>query len=190
MSLTVLFFAQSASATSPDYQIVTRDVGSPVLSMAIHGGKIETGTSELASTLASDYNYNYYSLMGEMNSNNYLLHVTATQFDEPTALKMVAKSSITISVHGCIGSNQFTYIGGRDTNLMAKIQNSLVNSGFTCLTPPSNLAGASPANICNKNLKGEGVQLEISLGLRQQFLKDNATLQRYAATINNAISSK
>ncbi|MBA1337038.1 MAG: hypothetical protein HPY66_3474 [Firmicutes bacterium] len=205
--LTILMFSQPTAAVSGDiynnfkelssnkvknvdYKIETNVTDSDVIVIAIHGGKIEKGTTELAYALSSHNNYNYYSYMGIKSKGNLELHITSDKFDEPTALEMVSKSKTTLSIHGCSGSEEFTYIGGLDTELGNRIKASLTKYGFTVLDTPKNLAGISPNNIVNKNMNGRGVQLEISKGLRTQFLSgNNDRLKSYVSAISEAISS-
>lgn len=205
--LITLIFAQSATAASVDiyrnfkelrsntvenvdYEIETTVTDSDVIVIAIHGGKIEKGTTELAYALSSHNNYNYYSYTGLKSKGNSTLHITSEKFDEPTASEMVSKSKTTLSIHGCSGSEEFTYIGGLDTELGNKIKESLTKYGFTVLDPPKNMAGISPNNIANKNMSGRGVQLEISKGLRTQFLSsNNDKLKSYVLAISEAVNS-
>ena len=205
--LTILMFSQSSAAASGDiykdfselssnevksidYKIETNATDSNVIVIAIHGGKIEKGTTELAHALSSHNNYNYYSYLGLKSKGNLKLHITSTKFDEPTALEMVSKSKTTLSIHGSSGSKYFTYIGGLDTELGKKIKESLTKYGFTVLDAPNNLAGISPNNIVNKNMNEMGVQLEISAGLRTKFLSsNNDSLKRYVFAISEAVNS-
>jgi phage replication-related protein YjqB (UPF0714/DUF867 family) len=175
-----------------DYEIETNvtDSPSPVAVIAIHGGKIEQGTTELAYALSSRNHYNYYSYLGVKSKGNATLHIASDQFAEPTALKMVVESETTLSIHGCAGSEEFTYIGGLDTKLGNKIKESLTKYGFTVLDAPKRLAGLSPNNIVNRNRSGSGVQLEISRGLRTQFLSsNNDSLKSYVLAISEAVNS-
>ncbi len=173
-----------------DYKIETNVTDSHVIVTAIHGGKIEKGTTELAYALSSHNNYNYYSFLGLKSKGNLKLHTTSNKFDEPTALEMVSESETTLSIHGASGSEEFTYIGGLDTALGKRIKEALTNYGFTVLDAPKNLAGVSPDNIANKNMNGMGVQLEISAGLRTQFLSsDDDSLERYVLAISEAVNS-
>ncbi|MFZ7104940.1 MAG: poly-gamma-glutamate hydrolase family protein [Peptococcaceae bacterium] len=173
-----------------DYKIETQETDSNVIVIAIHGGKIEKGTTELAAALSSHNHYNYYSYLGLKNKDNLTLHITSDKFDEPTALEMIGKSQKTLSIHGCSGLEDFTYLGGLDTELGNSIKESLTKYGFTVLNTPENLAGTSPDNIVNKNMPKKGVQLEISKGLRTQFLaSNNDSLQRYVLAISEAVGS-
>lgn len=205
--LTVLMFSQPTVAVSDgiysnfrelnsdkvkdvDYKIETNVTDSDVIVIAIHGGKIEKGTTELAYALSSHNNYNYYSYMGIKSKDNLALHITSDKFDEPTVLEMVSKSKTTLSIHGCSGSEEFTYIGGLDTELGNRIKESLTKYGFTVLDAPKRLAGISPNNIVNKNMNGCGVQIEISKGLRTQFLSsNNDSLKNYVFAISEAVNS-
>ncbi|MEL7565146.1 MAG: poly-gamma-glutamate hydrolase family protein [Dehalobacterium sp.] len=205
--LTILMFSQLTAAASGDlynnftelssnqvenvdYKIETDVTDSNAIVIAIHGGKIEKGTTELAYALSSHNNFNYYSYIGLKSKGNLALHITSDKFDEPTALEMVSKSKTTLSIHGCSGSEEFTYIGGLDTELGNKIKESLTKYGFTVLDAPKNLAGISLNNIVNKNMNGWGVQIEISNGLRTQFLSsNNDKLKNYVFAISEATSS-
>ncbi|WP_243141202.1 poly-gamma-glutamate hydrolase family protein [Alkaliphilus pronyensis] len=180
----------SNTVDDTDYEIKTTVTDSDVIVIAIHGGKIEKGTTELASALSFHNNYNYYSFIGKKTKDNSTLHVTSVKFDEPTALKMVSKSKTTLSIHGCSGLEEFTYIGGLDSELASKIKESLIKYDFTVLDTPKRLAGESPKNIVNKNISSKGVQLEISRGLRTQFLSsDSDKLKNYVLAISEAVNS-
>lgn len=173
-----------------DYEIEVNETESNVTVVAIHGGKIEKGTTELAYALASHNNYNYYSFLGLKSTDNFSLHVSSDKFGESVALQMVSESKRTLSIHGCDGEKEFTYIGGRDTELANKIKESLVKHGFTVKDAPENLSGISPDNIVNKNRDGRGVQIEISEGLRTKFLStDKNSLQSYLLAISEAVNS-
>jgi phage replication-related protein YjqB (UPF0714/DUF867 family) len=182
--------SSSNSKKDIDFKIETNITDSNVIVAAIHGGKIEKGTTELAYALSSYNKYNYYSYIGLKIKDNSALHITSDKFDEPTALEMILKSKTTLTIHGCSGSEEFTYIGGLDTELGNKIKESLTKYGFTVLDPPKNLAGISQNNIVNKNAGGRGVQIEISKGLRTQFLSGNSDrLKSYVYAMSEAINS-
>jgi phage replication-related protein YjqB (UPF0714/DUF867 family) len=70
--------------------------------MAIHGGKIEPGTSSLAKRIAGD-TFNYYSFSGRKWRHNWGLHITSTAFDEPVALSFASSSAVVVTLHGCMG---------------------------------------------------------------------------------------
>ena len=173
-----------------DYKIETNVSDPDVIAIAIHGGKIETGTTELAYALASRNNYSYYSYLGVKITDNFHLHIDSKEFDETVALKMVSQSETTISIHGCGGLDEFTYVGGRASELADKVKESLTKHGFTVLEAPAELAGMSPDNIANKNKKGAGVQIELSQGLRTRLLADGGNLmEKYVLAVGEAIDS-
>ncbi len=173
-----------------DFEIEVKETVSDVTVVAIHGGKIEKGTTELAYALASHNNYNYYSFLGLKRTDNFSLHISSDKFAELYALEMVSESDATLSIHGCEGTEEFTYIGGRDTELANRIKTSLTKHGFTVKKDtPKELAGISPDNIANRNIDERGVQLEISEGLRAKFLSSNKdSLQSYVLAISEAVN--
>jgi phage replication-related protein YjqB (UPF0714/DUF867 family) len=176
-----------------DYKIESKDIGSNAIIMAIHGGKIEKGTTELAKAISDLGSYNYYSFIGIKSSDNFSLHITSSNFDEKLARDMAAKSKFTVSIHGAAGTDKVTYLGGLDTALGKQIQKSLVAAGFVVKPAPEGLNGTDVQNIANSNLSGKGVQIEITRGLRDAFLTSagapSATLAKYAAAVNKGIKT-
>jgi phage replication-related protein YjqB (UPF0714/DUF867 family) len=173
-------FEELQTAEPNAFSIITRDInnGNTAQSLTLiftpHGGGIEPGSTEIADAIAdapTGADYDYYSFSGIKSSNNGTLHITSTNFDEPTCETMVAASNRTIGIHGCSGNNSIVYVGGLDNTLRATVATALTDAGFTVsTTPPADLAGTSPNNICNRNSISMGVQLEISKGLRQQMM--------------------
>jgi phage replication-related protein YjqB (UPF0714/DUF867 family) len=155
-----------------EYRLLVRaPSGSRLAHIAIHGGGIEPGTTEIADYLSGSGS-RYYSFDGMLVSGNADLHLTSTNFDEPQALELVAASDYVISWHGAAGDDLVTYVGGLDTEIGQRIKEALEGAGFTVAAGNSELDGDSPANITNKSARAMGVQMELSLGLRQSFFAD------------------
>lgn len=177
----------SKRSKGTDYRIESKDTASSVAIIAIHGGGIEVGTTQLAKAITALGKYDYYSFIGLLPSGNSVLHITSVNFDEPTALKLVAKSNLSISLHGSKGTDKTTYLGGLDKALGERIQSSLTAAGFIVKPSPGRLNGSSPKNIVNRNEIGRGVQLEMTRGLRDSFLSSPAITKKYAAAVHEAI---
>ncbi|WP_157250336.1 poly-gamma-glutamate hydrolase family protein [Nonomuraea typhae] len=176
--------------------------GAKVAHIAIHGGAIESPSTQLADHAAGS-KYAYYSFSGLKPEGNSTLHITATRFDEPRALKLVGAVDHTVSWHGASGDDATTYVGGRDAKLIAKVTKALRAAGFTVAEEvPDKIGGDSPSNIANRNRRGMGVQLEISRGQRERFfaggklarawVEDPAhrtrDFYRYVAAVNKALA--
>src|SRR6186713_904714 len=81
--------------------------------IAIHGGGIEKGTSEVALATAgyhpatlipiidSHALHDFWLFEGLLPSGNGRLHVTASHYDDPIATELVKNSQRCISLHGC-----------------------------------------------------------------------------------------
>ncbi|HWP96526.1 MAG TPA: poly-gamma-glutamate hydrolase family protein [Syntrophomonadaceae bacterium] len=170
-----------------DYKIVSQDTSSSTAVIAIHGGNIERETTEVASAVANLGGLDFYSFEG-IKANSTSLHITATHFNEPTARSLVAKSSKTLSIHGCYGTSQaLTNLGGLDKALGKKIQSNLQTAGFKVVRSPGNIGGTASGNICNRNTIHKGVQLELSVPLRNQLAKNSKDLDRYVAALGAAL---
>ncbi|WBB68045.1 poly-gamma-glutamate hydrolase family protein [Micromonospora sp. WMMD812] len=139
-------------------------------SIAIHGGGIEAGSGELALTVG-DGLMKTYVFAGIKASHNSDLHITATHFDEPQCLALLGAVDRTISFHGYAGTGDQaeTAVGGLDTDLGGSIAAGLADRGFSVTSASSEVAGTYRGNICNKNQRGAGVQLELSHALRKSF---------------------
>lgn len=156
-----------------DYKIQFEIRPSNIIMLAIHGGGIETGTSELAVGLAGN-EYSYYIFEGLKKSGNADLHITSTHFDEPHALTIISKEDYAVSFHGYNDkSEKHTKIGGADKALRSKIHEALVSKGFSTeiLSDQDPVSGTSPRNITNKTARRMGVQIEISKAQREAFFQ-------------------
>ncbi|WP_369355704.1 poly-gamma-glutamate hydrolase family protein [Streptomyces sp. cg2] len=162
-----------------------------VAHIAIHGGKIEAGTTELARESAAGKNDSFYSFQGIKPTGNSALHITATHFDEPKALQLVKASRHTVSWHGMAGDAPATYVGGKDKQLRDRIRTQLRAAGFNAPDKlPPKLEGVDPANITNRNGRGMGVQLEITRAQRDALMtngKPNAAFRAYTAAVEKSL---
>jgi len=153
-----------------DYTIAWRPLPGAVLVMAVHGGGIEPGTTEIADAIAGT-DHGFYSFAGIRTRGNIDLHITSRRFDEPTALALAGKAEVIITIHGCKGPRPLVLLGGRHHCLIGLVEDALEKAGFACDQDPR-FPGISPDNICNKGRCGQGVQVELSFGLRRMFFPD------------------
>jgi phage replication-related protein YjqB (UPF0714/DUF867 family) len=166
--------------------------------LAIHGGGIEGGTSEVALAVAGYHPatfapatdcYGFHDLWifeGLLNSGNSDLHVTSANCDDPIALELVQNAKRCISLHGCSDhdANGKLQIGGLDAELEEILVEELTLARIAAeiSTNPA-LNGSDPANICNRTQIGSGAQIEMGTSYRASlfapghnfFLKDAET---------------
>ncbi|MDQ1041414.1 phage replication-related protein YjqB (UPF0714/DUF867 family) [Streptomyces sp. V3I8] len=155
-----------------DYRLLVRTpAGSRLAHLAIHGGGIEPGTTEVADYLAGSAS-RFYSFDAMLASGNADLHLASTAFDEPQALELVFASDFVISWHGAAGDEPITYIGGLDTDTGTRIKETLEQAGFAVGATPTEIGGSSPDNIANRGARAVGVQIEMTAALRQSFFED------------------
>jgi phage replication-related protein YjqB (UPF0714/DUF867 family) len=139
--------------------------------IAIHGGNIEPGTSEIAEAIAGD-EHSFYTFEGISPSGNYKFHITSTNFDEPCGVGLIKSAKKVLSIHGYRDDACVLYIGGRDIELGNRMLNALNKVGFNARERQnSNMKGISPRNICNRGVGSKGVQMEISSRLRNRMYK-------------------
>lgn len=166
-----------------DYEIWLSDVGSPITIMAPHGGRIEPRTSYIARRVARD-KFNCYCFEGTKADNNGRLHITSHNFDEPQALKLIARSQTVVTVHACTDRQSRVYLGGLDTELISVIAGKLKTRGIVRARTNSRYPGLNPDNICNRGTARKGVQLEVSRGLRD----DLRQVELLAAAVHAALT--
>ncbi|RSS60540.1 phage replication protein [Streptomyces sp. WAC07061] len=184
--------------------------------LAIHGGGIEPGTSELCLGIAGYQPataeprtggaplHDYWMFEGlrpaGAQPGNGDLHVTSTHNDDPVARSLAAGSANVLSIHGCTAAQaglaagaKGVVVGGRNTRLRVLLADALGRAGFS-IAPgdPEDLNGDLRENICNRTLTGEGgAQLELTYDLRKSLFNDfggapNATSPTKRAQSTNA----
>lgn len=171
-----------------DYSITVIDHASPISLFAIHGGLIETGTSELVTAIKGDFNRYYFE--GMKKADNFSLHITSAKFNEKRALDLASRSKKCLSIHGYIGNGETAVcIGGQNEELAKKIALKLksFNQDFEVLYPCQKYPGLHPENIVNK-CEETGVQLEMSSGLRKKVLSDTKFKDELAQALKQALS--
>ena len=165
-----------------DYRFNWRKGKTNSVIIAPHGGSIEPGTTEIADAIAGK-DHSFYSFEGIKPTGNGDLHITSTSFDEPHGVNLVRKSTNVLSLHGCSGEEEIAYIGGLDNELKGKIRDFLIQAGFkTGEHDNPELKGINKSNICNRGKKGQGVQLELSFGLRKKMFKSLKATDRNKKT--------
>ena len=167
-------FCELESHEKGRYEIHTRSAG-PILILALHGGGIEPGTSELAVAIAAN-DHSLYRFEGCKKDHNSDLHITSTKFREPRCEEMLAKASGVLAVHGASGDAPVVFIGGLAADDIARIRTSLISSKFDVRKSDNvNLQGREPTNCCNRGHTLAGVQLEIAAGLRCELFRGLTT---------------
>jgi phage replication-related protein YjqB (UPF0714/DUF867 family) len=165
--------------------------------MAIHGGGIERGTSEIALAIAGYHPdtlvtavdgfglHDFWLFEGLLPSDNGKLHVTASHYNEPIAMELVQNARRCISLHGCLDvqANGKIQLGGRDHELRDIVLEELTIARIpTEITTNSMLDGDLVDNIANKTKILGCVQLEMGTSYRSSLFGTNTRLQRKNTT--------
>ena len=105
---------------------------------------------------------------------------------------MIAVCDLVVAVHGLAGRREAIDVGGRDHQLRDLIDASLHDAGFNSkIVTSGSHAATSRSNICNKGRRGAEVQLEITKGLRDNFMQGarSPKLADFADAVANAIAN-
>ena len=152
-----------------DYTILYRETDSDLAVIAPHGGGIEPGTEDIADVLAGS-EYTFYAFTGLKKAGNRRLHLSSNRFDEPLGVSISQSAMTVVTVHGSKYKKKTVHIGGRNQYLKRNILRALQTAGFDAVVSEIHgIRGVSRQNICNRCRSGEGVQLEISRGLREKM---------------------
>jgi phage replication-related protein YjqB (UPF0714/DUF867 family) len=181
--------------------------------MAIHGGGIEAGTSEIALATAGFHpatlmpsgdglgSHDYWLFEGLLPQGNGRLHVTASNYDEPIATELVRNARRCISLHGCTDAqaNGRVQLGGLDFQLRDLVLEELEAADIEAeiATNPM-LDGSRPDNIANKTRTHGCAQLEMGTSFRRSLFgintrprrrhTTNDTFRRLVAALRRAMS--
>jgi phage replication-related protein YjqB (UPF0714/DUF867 family) len=152
-----------------DYCVDMKKGSSGIAVMAPHGGGIEFGTNQVARAIAHP-DHTFWTFNGIKKTGNRILHITSTRFDAPDALTIARAAQTVITLHGCHGDRPLVYVGGRHDPLKDRLCRDLLKAGFNArISKKEGLRGESPLNLCNRCKTGNGVQLEITTGLRKRM---------------------
>jgi phage replication-related protein YjqB (UPF0714/DUF867 family) len=174
--------------------------------LALHGGGIETGTSELCLAVAGYHpatlevtppggvTYDYWMFEGLRDKDNDELHVTSTGCDDGVALSLCGGSLNALSLHGfrpesagLPENEQVTLVGGRNPTLKRLLLEELNAPRTPQLSaidaaPFEGLNGDSVCNIVNRTFLGMGGHLELTSPLRLAMFEVNTRARRKHTT--------
>jgi phage replication-related protein YjqB (UPF0714/DUF867 family) len=163
-----LSFQELALHETGHYRI-EKSVRDPrILIFTPHGGGIEPGTSEIVCACAGT-EFSYYCFEGILPEGNERLHITSTNFNEPTGIKMLAEAEIVVTIHGCGSKRKIIFVGGLETGLIAQFVSAFQRIGIHSEKGAFQISGESPRNICNHGKNQAGVQIEFCEGLRREM---------------------
>jgi phage replication-related protein YjqB (UPF0714/DUF867 family) len=161
-----------------------RNSGTTIL--APHGGKIESHTSKIAEIIAGQ-EFNLYCFEGCKKTLNYeTLHITSHKFDEPRCITLLSHSRNVFTVHGCDGTKNEIYIGGRNKILRRSITKKLQDVGLTVYECDHKFLGEEERNICNRGITGAGIQFELT----KHFRSNSKMKNKFIETIRNILLSE
>ena len=167
------------------------------LVMAIHGGGIEAGTSEIALATAG-FNpatlmpsadglgiHDFWLFEGLLPQGNGRLHVTASNYDDPIATELVRNANRCISLHGCTDrqANGRIQLGGLDIELRDIVLEELTAAHLEAeIAANPLLDGSRPDNVANKTRTGGCAQLEMGTSFRSSLFGINTRPRRRHTT--------
>jgi len=163
-----------AETASQDYEINAHVRSSGIAVIAIHGGNLQPGTTQIAKAVAGNI-HSFYSFVSLKPEIDQTLYIPSTQFDEATALDIVGRAQTVLSIHGCQGETEFIKVGGLDRDGLERIKTELAAAGFS--VSDDETGGTNPDNLCNRGRNRRGVQLEISRRLRRRLINSANEVQ-------------
>lgn len=201
-----------------DYSPTVTSRSGDIVVLSFHGGKIEPGSSEVASTLATKYGWSSYDFAGHGTSTCLgggtdftKLHITSTGFDDPAAVKLVSSKKKAVAIHGyddSRGNRKGTIcVGGANTVQIKAFIDAInaskarfsaysltaVNSATGAVTSGvdcSGLTGTARLNLVNRVSTGlGGLQLEMSNAIKADLLNPSATYNELRNVFYGAVKT-
>ena len=86
-------------------------------------------------------------------------------------MEMVKNKTQAVAIYGCVGDDSIVYMGGKDESLIRALKEQFEQLDIKVDQAPKHMSGAHYDNIiivCT----GEGVQLELTSGLRKLCFKN------------------
>ncbi len=201
-----------------DYKVTVNDAQSDVVVLSIHGGLIEPNSSELAQAISSKLHYSLYDFaahgtaacLGTLNDFNRL-HITAANFDDPTAVRLVGRHKKAVAIHGyndSRGNDPGTLcVGGSNAKLVQAFiaavnqrksrftlyslrpidaATATASRGADC----TGITGTARANLVNRTLDGAGgLQLEMSDAIKADLLNPSTRYDALRTVFYGALSA-
>jgi phage replication-related protein YjqB (UPF0714/DUF867 family) len=169
--------------------------------LALHGGGIERGTSEIALAVAGYHPatfaqatdclglHDLWIFEGLLADQNSQLHVTSANYNDPIALKLVQISRRCLSLHGLSDApgSADIQIGGLDTELSSIVLEELTTAGISAaIGTDVDTNGNDLNNICNKTTISVGVQLEMVATYRESLFAPGCNTRELRKNNTNA----
>lgn len=123
------FAALHVAEPKAAWRTVVQSRGTHIAVIALHGGGIERGTSEVARAIAGT-DLSLYLFEGLKAEDNDELHITSDRFDEPLGVALVESSEFVVAAHGAKGDMSVIYLGGRGSSLGNPMRACLERAGF------------------------------------------------------------
>ncbi len=175
------------------YELNVKPADSSILVIAPHGGRIEPFTSAIAGGIARD-EFSYFEFKGLLQRGAYAtLHVSSVNYNPDELTELNRASEVTLAIHGISGTEKLTYVGGRDVAGAQIMRRHLEEAGFPVESAPANYTGMDVKNFVNRNARGLGIQLEITLAQRRALFtkrredEPNEKYERYTQAVANAL---
>lgn len=203
---------------SRDYHTTHTDRKSSVIVLSFHGGNIEPNSTEVASDLARYFGWSHYDFSGHGSStclngmaDSQRLHITSTNFDEPSGVALMSRYKKAIAIHGygggrgnsrgtiCVGGAnkaqvaQFISYVTQNKSRFSAYNLNPVNAPSASVTSSvdcSGLTGTARTNLVNRSSSGAGgLQLEMSEGLRADLVNPSTKYDSLRSVFRAAVNS-
>lgn len=158
--------------------------------VAPHGGKLETGTTEISLAISRE-DLSLYIFNANKRNNNRTLHITSANFDEPQCEKILSNVATVLAIHGArdpeTEPKERVWVGGnlRET-FEIHLKETLRPLGLL-IEINSNFLGKEPNNICNRGISQQGMQLELTKSLRDRLKMDKEFLEQFSDAVRAAM---
>ncbi|MBQ0955607.1 poly-gamma-glutamate hydrolase family protein [Serratia symbiotica] len=158
--------------------------------IAPHGGKLETGTTEISLAISRE-DLSLYIFNANKPNHNRTLHITSANFDEPQCEKMLVNVETVLAIHGArdpkVEPKERVWVGGNLRETFEIHLNETLKTLGLLIEINSNFLGKEPNNICNRGISQQGMQLELTKSLRDRLKMDKELLEQFSDAVRTAM---
>lgn len=158
--------------------------------MAPHGGKLETGTTNISLAI-SRKDLSLYTFNANKPNNNRTLHITSANFDEPQCEKILGSVETVLAIHGArdpeTEPKERVWVGGNLRETFEVNLKETLKPLELLVEINSKFLGKEPNNICNRGISQQGMQLELTKSLRERLKTDKEFLEQFSDAVRTAM---
>ncbi|MFT4077094.1 MAG: poly-gamma-glutamate hydrolase family protein [Asticcacaulis sp.] len=192
LSDTVVEYSRPLQGQADEVTTCTRTACLSFVIVAQYGGLEEPGTDICAQKIAGD-TLSVHTLASRHNRTAAGSDLTGRPVhNRPEGIALVESCQTALTIRGRYTAQEMgsdISIDGLDKALASSVAHALCHAEFEVriLNLPSRAKHAD--NLCNRGLRGRGIELDLSHDLRERLMADPGLMGQFAAAVRSGLQS-